>query len=153
MDAVIAVKVSRTGVVLSCLFGQMAVCVLITDWVLDTVNTIKEETSFICSASPTHRRAHRKETHTHQTGMRTVCQRHKEAQANRHIYTHNRTQTRACTEAARSVCTLLSKNAQSKWIATLGANAGGRPDHTDLLWCQFSCRTHFPSFRKRRIID
>lgn len=29
MDAVIAVKVSRTGVVLSCLFGQMAVCVLI----------------------------------------------------------------------------------------------------------------------------
>lgn len=31
MAAVIAVKVSRTGVVLSCLFGQMAVCVLITD--------------------------------------------------------------------------------------------------------------------------
>lgn len=29
--AVIAAKVSRTGVVLSCLFGQMAVCVLITD--------------------------------------------------------------------------------------------------------------------------
>lgn len=31
MAAVIAAKVSRTGVVLSCLFGQMAVCVLITD--------------------------------------------------------------------------------------------------------------------------
>lgn len=65
MDAVIAVKVSRTGVVLSWLFGQMAVCVLITDWVLDTVNTIKEETSFICSASPTHRHAHKEETLIH----------------------------------------------------------------------------------------
>lgn len=144
MDAVITGKVSRTGVVLSCLFGQMAVCVLITDWVLDTVNTIKEETSFICSASPTHRHTHKKETviHTPNTNKNSLpmLQRGTGKQRQKHTIIHNRAQTQS------SMYEHTEQNAQCKWIAMLGTNSGGHAEHIDLRLCHFSCKTPFTHF-------
>lgn len=140
MDAVIAVKVSRTGVVLSWLFGQMAVYVLITDWVLDTVNTIKEETSFICSASPTHRHTHKKRrlTYTHQTPKKTVCHCHKQTRANRHR------NAQLCTQrGTKRGLQRLSMYAQAYQNCTMQMNS-----HT---WHEFwrATRTHRPLFSSK----
>lgn len=94
MDAVITVKVSGTGVVLSRLFGQMGVCVLIRDWVLDTVNTIKGETSFMCSASPTNRHREKKHIHTTKQPMKTVCSTPQRGRQ-KHTFTHKQRPARA----------------------------------------------------------
>lgn len=134
MDAMIAVEVSR--VVLSCLFGQMAVCVLITDWVLDTVNTIKEETSFICSASPTHRHTHTKrDVHTDTKHQRIQCanvaKRHKLKDTKAHSYiSKNRTW--------QPLINTLNKNAQCKWIVVLIPRG---QDCTCMRLCNFPSET------------
>lgn len=137
MDAVIAVKVNRTGVVLSWLFGQMAVCVLITDWVLDTVNTIKEETSFICSASPTRRHA----THKKKRKKKGTYPKHQwkqfahatNRQRQTHIHTHNKAQTRTCHRgSALCLCSLFS-----------GTHKANEKPH--LRKCWRTTRSHRPS--------
>lgn len=147
MDAVIAVKVSRTGVVLSCLFGQMAVCVLITDWVLDTVNTIKEETSFICSASPTHRHTRRKRdsrTHAKHRQKNSVPMQKWGAgkQAQKRTIIH----TRSHNGAKMQLCA--SKRIYRKWDGPAGYKCWGTSRLHRLSPVEFYQKLHFSNPHK-----
>lgn len=101
---------------------------------LDTVNTIKEETSFICSASPTHRHTRRKRdsrTHAKHRQKKTGCQCKNEAPANRQgnaqLYALAHTTGQKCNSPRPSA---FLKNE----TVPLGTNAGGQAGYADLLW-------------------